>query len=386
MKQTKQIKILVVTPLFWPLAGGSQQYMEDLYSTLVKNHTQLKIDVITYNTEKNKRVEKYRGLMIYRVPCIAILPTQFYLPNYIKLFSLLWKKREQYDLIHCNTRFFDSSWWGVIYAKLNNIPIIITDHCADHPAHEKRLVSIIAKLADSTIAGFFLKQFVKVYVVSQATKQFLEKKFKVKSMVIYGGVNISFFKRMGKLRRTNQVLFIGRMVGSKGARILLNVAKKFHNTKFIFVGPGPLVDSFRQEIISQNLTHIKVTGSFPQTKIARLMKQSTILVHPSYHNEGIPTVIKEAGLFSMAVIATDAGGTREIIEDGMTGLLVEQKDNISLEKSLKKLLKNPRLQQKLGKNLQKLINQKFNWGISSEIFYKEIISLAVKRHTPTVRS
>jgi len=65
-------------------------------------------------------------------------------------------------------------------------------------------------------------------------------------------------------------------------------------------------------------------------------------------SEGMPNVILEALSFARAVVATDVGGVREIIEDRKTGLLVEAGNAAKLADRVGELLKNPGLQKDLG--------------------------------------
>jgi len=102
-------KILVITPFFYPHIGGSERYMEELYLFLRKKHPEIDVDVLCYNTNKVSKKESYQGLNIYRIPCWNILPDQFSLPNPASLIQFLFSERNSYDLIHCSTRFFDSS-------------------------------------------------------------------------------------------------------------------------------------------------------------------------------------------------------------------------------------------------------------------------------------
>ncbi len=114
-------KILVLTPFFYPHTGGSQQYMEELYAEFLKKYNnEFEAEVLTYNTDNTIKNENFRGMHITRISCWNILPGQFAVPNPIELISYLYKNRNNVDLIHSSTRFFDTSWWGPIYAKLIN--------------------------------------------------------------------------------------------------------------------------------------------------------------------------------------------------------------------------------------------------------------------------
>ncbi len=371
----RKLHILLISPLFYPEIGGSQQYMEDLYHYLTKQYKELSVDVLAYNTQKTNSYEKYRGLNIYRLPAVNILAGQFALANPFSLMLFLWRRKEEYDLIHCNTRFFDSSWWAPIYAKLFAKKIVLTDHCASHPKHSNLLISKIAQFIDLTLVKTALGMFDQIYCISKSTQVFIKHNYNMQTKLIYGGINDSVFKPVKKISRTNKVIFVGRMINSKGARIAFESAKQVTNADFTFIGPGPLVQEFQNEIKQQKIKNIKVLGGLYQEATAEFMSKADILINPSSHHEGIPTVLKEAGACKLAVIATDVGGSKEIIINNKTGLLIPQNDPIALKESLVKLLNNKNLQKKLSDNLYQLTKQKFSWKKSSKQQYKYIVNL-----------
>ena len=84
-------------------------------------------------------------------------------------------------------------------------------------------------------------------------------------------------------------------------------------------------------------------------------------VNPS-HSEGLPRSVLEAAAAGLPIVASDVGGTREIIQDQKTGLLVPAHDFKALKKALKTLIENPALAQKLGQNAQNHIRDHFNWA------------------------
>ena len=72
-----------------------------------------------------------------------------------------------------------------------------------------------------------------------------------------------------------------------------------------------------------------------------------MLTLPS-HSEGSPYVLLEAMMAALPVAATAVGGVPEHIEDGITGLLVPQRDPAAMAETLQKLLTNPPLCKQLG--------------------------------------
>ncbi len=73
-----------------------------------------------------------------------------------------------------------------------------------------------------------------------------------------------------------------------------------------------------------------------------------VLVLPSYAHEGIPQIILQAQAMARAVVATRIGGIPEVVQDGVTGLIIEPRDASTLAARVTRLLELPELRAQLG--------------------------------------
>lgn len=365
-------RVLIISPFFYPHVGGSQAYMENIYAFLINKHPKIKVDVLCYDTDQAGESSIYQGLTIHRIPSFNLLKGQFALPHPLKLIKFLWKNRQSFDLYHCSTRFFDSSVWVPVWAKLIGKPAILTDHCASHPVHKNILIGGIARVFDLSLFNLSLHLFDKVIATNKATQQFLKRTFNIKAQVIYGGVDTTIFQPYEKVTDRIQVVFVGRMIETKGAGQLFQIAQKIKQANFTFAGPGPLVKIFKNEIKKKKLTNIKIAGPLSKVQVARLLQQSHILAHPSFHHEGFPNSLLEAGASKLATIATNVGGSKEIIIHNKTGILIKPRDKNALEQAILTLIKRKNLRNQLALNLYKYISAKFTWERASEKLYQEI--------------
>lgn len=379
------MRILLISPYFHPHKGGSQKYAQELHANLMDIDSSVKVDVLTYNTDNSIRIEKYNGFTIYRVPCIQILRDQFAIPNYIELIKLLNKlQKNNYDFINSHTRFFESSWWTPLIARHFKAKSVLTDHCANHPTHNWPIITVISRLVDQFMVPFFIKQYDFVTVTNKSTQNFLKKLGITKSEIIYGGVDTNYFKSKNKNKKRHIpnvkksfgekdiiVSFVGRMIYSKGAHLLLEAAEKIikehPNVYFIFAGDGPELKKLKLKENNQ----IIFLSSIEKDSVANLMKKSDILVHPSLHHEGFPNVLLEAGASSCAIIATPMGGTKEIINK-KTGITIKP-DPESIYLELKKLIRDPKKRLELQKSARAWVEKNYRWG---EVVkdYQEFIS------------
>lgn len=386
------MKILLITPYFYPHKGGSQQYAEELCYHLMQIDKDSKVDVITYNTDKSTEVENYRGMTVYRVPCIQLLPGQFALPNYWALWKLLKKLNTEnnYTLINSHTRFFENSWWVPFVAKHFKTKSVLTDHCAHHPTHTSSVVNSIAAAVDKFIAPIVSKQYDMVTVTNKATLAFVQSLKMKEPELVYGGVDTEYFKRnekrsirtLPKLQKDfseNDIVltFVGRMIPSKGPQILYEAIKdivnKHSNLHVIFAGGGEMYDK-----LSPNATEqIHFLGTCEKDEVAHIMKNTDILVHPSTHHEGFPNVLLEAGASGCAVIATNMGGTRELIINEETGLLVEPNPQ-AIQKAILDLIENKTKRSQLSTNLRSKIEKEFDWRTIAQEFKQLIQDKLIK--------
>lgn len=390
------MRILLVTPFFYPHKGGSQQYAEELHATLMERNQNVEVDVLCYNTDGSKSVEKYRGFTIHRIPCRQLLKGQFAVPDYIALWKTLNKlfAKNRYDFINSHTRFFENSWWVPFIARYFKTKSVLTDHCASHPAHQKKLITYVSYVIDRLFVPLILPLYSEVIVTNKATQKFLKGFSKKKTRIIYGGVDTKFFKAKGANRKRkilgkrfsrNDIIvsFVGRMIYSKGPQLLLKAAedilKRNRNVYFIFGGDGELY----KYISKKQNDRILFTGALEKKDVAALLSTTDILVHPSLHHEGFPNVILEAGSAGCAVLATNQGGTYELINED-TGIIVKSTAH-DIKNKLRYLFKNREKRLLYGRNLRNLIEKSYDWEKIADDYKKFIDRNITTLPVPSIR-
>lgn len=151
------------------------------------------------------------------------------------------------------------------------------------------------------------------------------------------------------------VLFVGRLDRPKGVPVLLEAARlvirEYPSVQFVLAGashptlPQAEIDSL---ICDYGLeSHINQTGHLSSQELSRLYREATICVLPSYY-ETFGLAALEAMAYGKPVIATQAGGLAEVVENGKTGLLVPPDDADALAKAMIELLANPGRRTEMG--------------------------------------
>ena len=168
--------------------------------------------------------------------------------------------------------------------------------------------------------------------------------------------------RKGTERKGNfiDVLYAGRFEGRKGTDVLLKVIPalclKHRKARFILVGEDrtqpngtTLGEEFRMLHRRADFRdRVIFAGEVSDEKLETYLAQCDIFVAPSRY-ESFGLVFLEAMMFGKAVIGCRAGGMVEVIEEGVTGLLAEPGDTVSLEAALDILLSDAGKREAFGK-------------------------------------
>ncbi len=174
---------------------------------------------------------------------------------------------------------------------------------------------------------------------------------------------------------------VGRLIDWKGHNYLLDtidLLKRKNNLhiKLLIVGEGPNKDELTDKVFNLGLTNDVLFVGYLKDAMD-IMASSDIVVVPS-KNEPFGRVVIEAMSVGAPVIATEGGGIPEIIQDGTNGLLVHYGDVEELSKSIKRVIEDEKLRDKIIYEAKRCVNkyyiqEKYNEELSS-IFQKYLIS------------
>jgi len=154
--------------------------------------------------------------------------------------------------------------------------------------------------------------------------------------------------------RHTEILFLSHLIRSKGVLVLIEVCAllkergvNFHCT--IAGGDAELIRENVEKIVkTKNLeTFISVVGSKNGEEKMQLFESADIFVHPSY-NDCMPLILLEAMQSSLPVVSTFEGAIPDMVEDGVSGFLVPQKDAAAVADKLEILINTPELRKKMG--------------------------------------
>ncbi|MDU8926231.1 glycosyltransferase [Alisedimentitalea sp. MJ-SS2] len=160
-------------------------------------------------------------------------------------------------------------------------------------------------------------------------------------------------------QRGTQMLFVGRLAAVKGLPVLFDAMKgmDLSDLSLAIVGDGP--DRVALEKLAATLPHdIDFMGYRSQSEVAALLKETDLLVLPSFA-EGVPVVLMEAMAAEVPVLTTRIAGIPELVEHGISGLLVPPGDAKALADATTQILQDPDKASEMGRAGRAMVQAEF---------------------------
>lgn len=206
---------------------------------------------------------------------------------------------------------------------------IATEH--NHHNNDKKYVKQLYK---ST------KNMDKLVLLSKSLHKFYTKLFsddKVECECIEHFVNINTNVQE---KRDKSVISVGRLSYEKGFNELLDIAKSSKDIQYSLIGEGSERDLLEQRIESEYIDNVNLLGSMSFDQITQKYLRNSIFLMTS-HSESFGLALIEAMACGLPCIAFDsAKGPKEIIEDGVNGCFVSNRDVSKMADIIKELLNN----------------------------------------------
>ncbi len=172
---------------------------------------------------------------------------------------------------------------------------------------------------------------------------------------IPNGVGNEFFFRRDYNHAPTRLLFFGGWEWRKGTRYLVEafskVARAHPDVTLSLVGTGDGEEIVKNAFSPDHHNRIRIIPRVASENVPDIYAEHDIFVFPSLF-ESMSLVVPEAMASGMPVVTTKACGMKDIIEDGVTGLLVPPRDADALAKQITTLLNDPVLCEQLGQAAQ----------------------------------
>jgi L-malate glycosyltransferase len=222
------------------------------------------------------------------------------------------------------------------------------------------------------IFKFTLNRADRIFTTSQDMKEATSKYSSKNINVLPFGVDTSYFKPTEDfVSYEKKDLLIGAIKAldyNYGIEYLIyafnRIVKKYPSLqlKLLLVGDGSQSDSLRDlvkrlEIIEK----VIFTGRIEFKEIVKYHNMLDIAIVPSV-SEGFGVSVLESSACEKPVIASDIGGLKEVVENGVTGYFFKSRNVDDLESNIEKLVFDSALRIKLGKAGREMVKRKFEWS------------------------
>lgn len=302
--------------------------------------------------------------------------------------------REKYDIVH--THNSKAGVIGRLAAWFTGRPIII--HTVHGWAFKHPNLNKFQKMFYYYIEKFCALITDKLIIVSRPLK---EESIATgigtadKYTIIYSGIELEKFRKKYDVQHIKDSLHlkagslvvgtVSRIVAGKGHKELLYAAKEvlayFENTVFLIVGEGPLIEEIKNLAKRLGIEKNVIFTGARNNDIEKITSIFDLAVLPSYY-EGMGRVLLEAQAAGIPVIATRAGGMKEIVRENYSGLLVTPGSIEELSAAISKLLNDTILRKEMGKRAFEWVDEKFSIETTVKQItnvYEELLNKKLKK-------
>jgi glycosyltransferase involved in cell wall biosynthesis len=155
------------------------------------------------------------------------------------------------------------------------------------------------------------------------------------------------------------LLFLGRLVRSKGVDLLPAALGGLRGVRLVVAGDGPLRDTLGASLAEAGID-AELPGFVSGARKADAFAGADALVHPS-RSEGSPVAVLEAMATGLPVVATDVGGVPSVVRDGVDGLIVAPGSPDALRGAVVRM-RDAALRRRMGESAARRAGQ-FAWPV-----------------------
>ncbi|HEX8965967.1 MAG TPA: glycosyltransferase family 4 protein [Patescibacteria group bacterium] len=351
------MKILLVTPYFYPKIGGLESYAYNIAKGLKKT---FKWDVVVITSNHKNKIdikEKLEGITIYRLaPLFKISNTPINPFWYFKMKKIITNEKPDIINAHSPVPFIAD----VAAMAKGTTPFILTYHALSLYKKGLSPFNLIAWVYKQTENYLFFRSQ-RIVVVSDFIKEKFPQNLKKKTIVISNFIRQeNTYQVTSDGKKKNVILFISSLDKShnwKGLEPLLFATNYYVKTygkdiTIIVIGEGNWKEKY--ESLARKLEISKYV-SFVGQKIGKekdwyLKNAKVSVIYPTSSNDALPTFLLESWAHSLPVIGSHILPLSKIIKGNFNGLLIKADEPKELAKAIHKVFTNKLLRQKLSKN------------------------------------
>ena len=356
-KATTNVRVIHVAPTPFGAAGllgGGERYPLELARALAPH---VDCELLTFGRRPAQQREP-SGLRVRTLPALAFLRGHPAHPLAPALPAAL----AGADLVHTHHMRSAPSRLAALSARARRQHAVVTDH----------------GLGGGSWAGLLPRLFARFLTVSAYSARELRAP-SARTRVIYGGADPHRFAPDADAIRRG-VLFVGRLTPHKGVdRLIAALPAGAHLRVVGSSGHDPALPERDYPLLLRSLAagrDVQFLGPAAEDALPALYRQAAVFVLPSVHrtcygrhvrvSELLGLAVLEAMASGTPVVCSRLGGLPEVVEHGVTGLLVEPGNVGELREAVASLLHDPARARRMGRNARELVLERFTWQACAE--------------------
>lgn len=375
------MRVLFLNYEYPPLGGGAANataYILREFSRI----PDLKVDLVTASIDQQYNLEKIGyNVSVHRLP-IGKNAGNLHFQSQKDLLIYAWKafwlgrkliKQNNYNLTHS---FFTvpCGFLSLIYYRLYKLPYIVSLRGADVPGYSERFTTIYGIL--TPIIKLIWKGAAAVVSNSQGLKELAQKAEPGQAIdIIFNGVDIENFRPDSGIKPEGKFIITtgaSRLTARKGIRYLIaamaKLSPRYPQLLLKIMGEGSEMQNLKSQAEELKLENkIIFLGRMAREETSPYYGEASVFVLPSL-NEGMSNAMLEALATGLPILATDTGGTKELVKDGENGFIIKMKDAEDLAEKIAAILNNKELRQEMAKKSREIAKQ-MSWEKVAEQYY-----------------
>jgi phosphatidylinositol alpha-mannosyltransferase len=379
------MKLALVSPYDFAYPGGVTEHVSHLAEQFhARGH---EVHIVAPSSGDETESVTSVAAPVHRIGRVVSIPANgsvaritLSLRSYLQAKRLL--REQEYDLVHLHEPMMPALPLTVLrHSNTTNIGTF----------HAYRNTPLTYFYGKPILQPFFRKLHGHI-AVSTAARDFVGEYFPSDYRVIPNGIDFPRFntrlappEELSDSRPT--VLFVGRLEKRKGLRYLLRawpmVLERQPDARLVVVGRGRPLEGYKRFAARQGWSPEDVifAGYVPAEDLPRYYQACDVFCAPNTGQESFGIVLLEAMAACAPIVASDIPGYRDVVTNGVEGLLVERQNPGALADALSRLLNSPDLRASMRRAGQQKA-QRFDWPrVAGDVFsfYQEVLERRERR-------
>ena len=375
------MNILITVGIFPPDIGGPASFVPKISDFLIKSGHN--VQIICLSEEKNIYVED--KLNVIRINRSNKLPIRW-----LKTTYQIIKNGRKSDLIFINGLGVEASLANLLLKK-PTVRKIVGDPVWERAYNRKRIKESFDKFQNNKhslmiemqklIRNWSINSAKIIITPSDHLKGFVsELGFKKEILKINNGVEITEIQRKTLDKPEINLIIVSRLVIQKNIDLVINALKILNNVnlKLNIIGEGNEISKLEKVINDFNLhNQVKLLGKIDNNEISKFLSNSDIFIQASDY-EGLPHSVLEAINYEVPILSTEAGGCKDLLNDGERGFIISSPPNKNLiAENIKFIINNKDEAIKRAVVAKTYISKEYNFSTQAKV-YMEVIQKTVE--------